>query len=224
MAIKRKHIKRSSPLRRSSIIVPIYRPGIGVDVHLAAVTIKDSSNFQAVGTDFITANKAVASSGLLITHASGASGEQVTWGLAGYNQFGEAVTETGLVTDNSPTSAESVHAYSYVSALTIDALEATAATGSQTVALGHSGAAAMKIGIPAKIDSASELLGVIGSVHGHTADENCDGRNLSIENVELNQYTFTLESSGTSLAATTIGGVDADIILWCVFDPNSSAL
>ena len=200
MAIKRKHIKRSSPLRRSSIIVPIYRPGIGVDVHLAAVTIKDSSNFQAVGTDFITANKAVASSGLLITHASGASGEQVTWGLAGYNQFGEAVTETGLVTDNSPTSAESVHAYSYVSALTIDALEATAA--------------AMKIGIPAKIDSASELLGVIGSVHGHTADENCDGRNLSIENVELNQYTFTLESSGTSLAATTIGGVDADIILW----------
>ena len=223
MAIKRKHIKRTSSLRNSTIIVPVYRPGVNAAAHMAATTIKTGSDFLPVGTDIVTTSFVAPGVGILITHGSGAASEQVTWTIEGNNQFGEAVSDTGLVTDNSPVSAESAVAFTYVTALKIEALEATAATGAQTVALGHSGVATMKIGIPAKLNATSELLGVMASVHNHTVDQNCDGTNLTIENTELTNHTFTL-ATGTTFGSVTIGAEDSDIILWCVLAPTSSAL
>lgn len=225
MSYRRKHFQRSSSLRNTTVIVPVYRPGAGVGKVHAVMGLEDGStnNFKSIGTELWSTAKVSPGVGVLFTAAAVASDEDITFTVTGIDQFGDTVQETTAAFDNSATTWESTYAYAQVQSLKIASLAKATIAGSGTIKAGYSGTANMVIGTPAKLGAASELLGVMCAKHNHTRDENSDSINLTAENVNVTKHTFTL-ADGTGMDSVTVGGEDTDMILYCVLQPTSPSL
>lgn len=225
MSYRRKNFARSSALRHQTVVVPLLKPGGNPATVHGVMGLEDGStnNFKVTDTELMSTSKVAPGVGVLLTVGGVASDEDLTFKLGGYNQFGDYVEETIGKFDNTTTTRESVHAYMQPRSLKIGALDKATIAGAGTVKIGHSGAATQVIGIPAKLNDTTELLGVVGCMHNHADDENFDGRSLSIENINLTYHTFTLED-GTGFGSATVGGEATDIIMFAVLAPDSAAL
>ncbi len=224
MSIRRRHIKRSSPIRYSTVCVPVFKPAVGLGKVHANMALHDGAGeFKSVGTELTSTTKISPGCGLVFTATAIDASHSVGIQIAGYDQFGDEVAEDITTLANGALTQYSLKAYSRLNSVKVRYVETNSADNDEVVKVGYDATTSIRLGIPAKLNATSEFLGAVCVGHTSHADQQPAGVNLTTANIDITNHSFTL-GTGTDYSTAGIATGDGDIIVLCILNPTSSAL
>ena len=206
MAISRRDFKRGSRARTTALV------GTGAYPHASTTkaiygTVSDPAADVTVGSEILASSFPVPGCGIALTYTEAAgSAAQATFTLQGINHLGVEVTETMVI--NTTSVAHSQNAYIQITSLVPTAVSGLDAA--DTLEIGLVGtASSTRVGIPARIELESDLLGVIQD--GPPADVGI-----------ITDYTVDLDTSTVLITGSDPGGGGGTLLF--IFNPNARVL